>query len=145
MIRKIFLCLVLMLSMSLFLMHVNASKVVTKVVTRTDVEVVSRNVKKHTLRVGTIDLKTDRFTLKNVSKEQFKIADEGEYITVTYDKNRSVVSLKKSHQFNLTKAFYGSAKTQRELVKTTVTYFKVAGLFILFMLVMSFVKPQNKA
>lgn len=59
------------------------------------VEVISRNIEKHTINVKTDDYNADKFTLKKVSAAQMKIADKGSIIKVTYDDDFNISSLEK--------------------------------------------------
>ena len=63
--------------------------------TTVKVEVISRNIEKHTIDVKTDDSNADKFTLKKVSAAQMAVADKGSIIKVRYDDNFNVSAIEK--------------------------------------------------
>lgn len=63
--------------------------------TTVKVEVISRNIEKHTINVKTDDSNADKFTLKKVSAAQMAVADKGSIIKVRYDDNFNVSAIEK--------------------------------------------------
>jgi len=89
MIKKIVILLGIAFSMAIGVGMISANTSTVKV------EVISRNIEKHTINVKTDDHNEDRFTLKKVSAAQMKIADKGSIIKVTYDDDFNISSLEK--------------------------------------------------
>ena len=63
--------------------------------TTVKVEVISRNIEKHTISVKTDDSNADKFTLKKVSAAQMAVVDKGSIIKVRYDDNFNVSAIEK--------------------------------------------------
>lgn len=63
--------------------------------TTVKVEVVSQNIKAHTIHVKTDDRNADKFTLKDVSATQMDVANKGSIIKVTYDDDFNVSAIEK--------------------------------------------------
>ena len=59
------------------------------------VEVISRNIEKHTINVKTDDNNADRFTLKEVSTSQMDVANKGSIVKVTYDDKFNLSAIEK--------------------------------------------------
>lgn len=93
MIKKIFLIIG-----AAFLMLVGGSALnsVSANTTTVKVEVVSRNIEKHTINVKTDDNNEDKFTLKKVSKAQMTAANKGEVFKVTYDDDFNLKALEEA-------------------------------------------------
>ena len=63
--------------------------------TTVKVEVISRNIKAHTIHVKTDDHNANKFTLKEVSTAQMDVANKGSIIKVTYDDDFNVSAVEK--------------------------------------------------
>lgn len=89
MIKKIIILFGLIFSMAVSVSTISANTTSVKV------EVMSRNIEKHTINVKTDDDNADKFTLRKVSAAQMDVANKGSIVKVTYDDNFNISSLEK--------------------------------------------------
>lgn len=89
MIKKIIILFGLIFSMVVSINTISANTTSVKV------EVMSRNIEKHTINVKTDDHNADKFTLRKVSAAQMDVANKGSIVKVTYDDNFNISSLEK--------------------------------------------------
>lgn len=89
MIKKMMILVGLIFAMAVSVSTISANTTSVKV------EVMSRNIEKHTINVKTDDHNADKFTLKKVSAAQMDVADKGSIVKVTYDDNFNISSLEK--------------------------------------------------
>lgn len=89
MIKKIIILFGLIFSMAVSMNTISANTTSVKV------EVMSRNIEKHTINVKTDDHNADKFTLRKVSAAQMDVANKGSIVKVTYDDNFNISSLEK--------------------------------------------------
>jgi len=89
MIKKIIILFGLIFSMAVSINTISANTTSVKV------EIMSRDIEKHTINVKTDDHNADKFTLRKVSAAQMDVANKGSIVKVTYDDNFNISSLEK--------------------------------------------------
>lgn len=89
MIKKIIILFGLIFSMAVSMNTISANTTSVKV------EIMSRDIEKHTINVKTDDHNADKFTLRKVSAAQMDVANKGSIVKVTYDDNFNISSLEK--------------------------------------------------
>jgi len=105
MIKKIIILFGLIFSMAVSMNTISANTTSVKV------EIMSRDIEKHTINVKTDDHNADKFTLRKVSAAQMDVANKGSIVKVTYDDNFNISSLEKIKSKNNTDSVSDSLNT----------------------------------